>query len=165
MSINWNKMLWIWAIFVSLMFGVVMFYIDPKIDSKDGFGVIALQLSFFIDRGLDIVNSWGVDGANRFKKYIIADYIYAISYVMFFVSLLKVLIEKKKAYRYNFLIFFAILAGLFDWIENSIEIAFISNMQNFSKTLFFLHSVISLLKWLALPIVLIGIFKLIKEKR
>jgi len=67
--------------------------------------------------------------------------------------------------RYNFLVFFAILAGVFDWIENSIEIAFVSNMQNFSKTLFFLHSVISVIKWSALPIVLIGIFMLIFKER
>jgi len=167
MSINWNKMLWIWAIFVSLMFGVVMFYIDPKIDSKDGFGVIALQLSFFTDRAIEVVNSWGIGGADRFKKYIFTDYIYAVSYVLFFVSVLKVLMRKKIASsKYNFFVYFAILAGILDWVENSIEIAFVSNMQNFSGTIFFLHSVISVIKWSALPIVLIGIFTLIfKESK
>jgi len=167
MSINWNKMLRISTIFLFILFSIVIFYVDPMIDGKDGSGVIALQLSFFVDRAIEVVNSWGIGGAYRFKKYIFTDYIYAIAYVLFFVSVLKVLIHKKRASnRYNFFVYFAILAGILDWVENSIEIAFVSNMQNFSEILFFLHSVISVIKWSALPIVLIGIFMLIfKENK
>ena len=165
MSTNWNKILWISTIFLFVMFSIVIFYVDPMIDGKDGSGVIALQLSFFVDRAIEVVNSWDIGGADRFKKYIFTDYIYAIAYVLFFVSVLKVLIHKKRASnRYNFFVYFAILAGILDWVENSIEIAFVSNMQNFSETLFFLHSVISVIKWSALQIVLIGIFKLIFKK-
>jgi len=159
--INYNKILVISAVIMALMFFIVMFYVNPMIDNKDGFGVIKLQLSFFVSKGIDTVNSWGDGGINRFKRYIFVDYIYAVSYVLFFVSILKVLIEKNRAYGYNFLIYIAVLAGLFDWVENSIEIAFISNMQNFSDIVFLLHSIFSLLKWLALPIVSFGIFKII----
>ncbi len=162
MSFSWSKVFLLSAIFFFIMFYTVMFYANPVIDGKDGFGVIKLQLSFFKDIGVEIVNNWGVDGANRFKNYIFTDYIYAINYVLFFVSLIKVLIEKSKMYSYNFLIYIAILAGFFDWIENSIEIFFLSNMQDFSNTLFFLHSIISLIKWITLPIIFIGIVKLYK---
>jgi len=163
--IKWDRIMWSSLIFVSILFGVVMFYINPKIDSKNGIGIIELQLSFFTDEGMRIVHDFGIGGAERFKKYILADYIYAVSYVLFFVSILKMLISRKKAYNYNFFIYIAIFAGIFDWVENSIEIAFLSNMKNFSELIFFLHSVVSLLKWTALPIVLFGIYKLTKESR
>lgn len=160
MVLGWSRMAWVSGIFVSVMFCAVMFYINPLIDGKDGFGVIKLQLSFFKHSGTEIVDSWGLGGINRFKSYIFTDYLYAISYVLFFVSIIKMLIEKSALQHYRILIYIAIAAGIFDWIENSMEVAFVSNMENFSDSLFFIHSIISLLKWLALPIICIGIFRL-----
>ena len=42
MSTNWNKMLWISAIFLFVMFGIVIFYVDSMIDGKGGSGIFAL---------------------------------------------------------------------------------------------------------------------------
>jgi hypothetical protein len=50
--------------------------------------------------------------------------------------------------------------SIFDWIENTLEILFINNHIEFSNTLFFIHSIIASLKWLALPIIVTFIIKL-----
>ena len=45
-------------------------------------------------------------------------------------------------------------------IENTLELLFINNPIEFSNTLFFIHSIIASLKWMALPIIVTFIIKL-----
>ncbi|BAF71893.1 hypothetical protein [Sulfurovum sp. NBC37-1] len=144
-----------------IMAFVVMVIVDPMIDGKDGFGVIALQLSFFINKAKEIVSSWDVEA---FRHLIVFDYIYAFSYMIFFASLISWL-EKEKAQPTSIFPYVAIGAGVFDWIENSLELWFLNDVNAFSPTLFFIHSIFATLKWLALPVIVWMIIRLFRIKR
>lgn len=146
-----------------IMFTVVMFIVNPSIDGKNGMGVIALQLSFDKEVGIEIINSWTQSGIKNFNQFIFTDYIYALCYSIFFASILAVLILKKSKQnilKYKLIVYLPLIAGLFDWIENTLELLFINNSIEFSNILFFLHSIIASFKWIALPIIVTFIIKL-----
>jgi len=56
------------------------------------------------------------------------------------------------------------LAGLLDWVENSLELWFLYDMHAFSATLFWVHSLVASIKWLCLPIMIFGLVKLYGAK-
>jgi hypothetical protein len=137
------------------MFAIVMFYANPLIDGGNGSGLLKLQLAFDKEAGIAIINSWGTSGVDHFNQWIFTDYIYALSYAVFFASLLSILIMKKgkeKLLVYRFVVYLACVAGLLDWVENTMELFFVNNSSGFSSALFFLHSIIATVKWAALPI-------------
>ena len=153
-------------IFMSIMFLIVMFYVNPLIDSKNGMSVISLQLSFEKSTGIEIIQSWGTMGIINFNQLIFADYIYAISYSLFFASLLSFFIIKKgkdKSINYILSIYLAFLAGFFDCVENTMELFFINNYETYSSLLFFIHSIVATIKWGILPIIIIYIIVLISS--
>ncbi len=162
---NSQRLLFTSAIFTIFMFGVVMFIINPSIDGKDGFGVIGLQLAFFKEDAINIISSWGLKGVENFKKYIFTDYLYALGYSIFFSTLIARLIVTKNRLEYGWLIYMVILAGSFDWLENTIEIKFLENPLHFPEELIFFHSIIATWKWMILPIVLVSIFSLIAGEK
>jgi len=140
-----------------VMFTVVMFIANPMIDGKGGLGVVNIQLTFDKTIAQTIVESWGADGIANFNRLIFTDYLYALSYSFFFASLLAWLILKTKRHndkRYVWSIYLAFIAGACDWIENTMELFFINNIQTFPNALYILHSTIALIKWLTLPIAL-----------
>ena len=146
-----------------IMFTVVMFIVNPSIDGKNGMGVIELQLSLNKEVGIEIINSWTQSGIENFNQLIFTDYIYALAYSIFFASILSVLILKKSKQnilKYKLIVYLPFIAGLFDWIENTLELSFINNPIEFSNILFFIHSIIASLKWIALPIIVTFIIKL-----
>jgi len=152
---------------MTVMFFIVMFLVDPAIDGGNGASVIKLQLSFDKDAGREIVNTWGKSGIETFNQWIFTDYIYAISYSVFFASLLSFLILKKG--KENFLVYrigvyLAFVAGLFDWVENTTELFFVNDPSDVSNALFFLHSIVASAKWAAVPIALAYIVVLLTKK-
>lgn len=152
---------------MSIMFVIVMFVVNPSIDGRNGAGVIKLQLSFERESGIKIVNSWGKAGIKNFNQWIVTDYIYALAYSVFFASLLSFLILKKgkgKNFAYKSIVYLAFIAGLLDWIENTIELLFVNNPSQVSNTLFFLHSIVALVKWAAFPIVVACIVVLLTKR-
>lgn len=154
-------------IFMLMMFSIVMFFINPQIDGLNGIGVIKLQLSFNKDAGIEIIESWGASGIANFKRWIFIDYIYALSYSVFFASLLSLLIlqkGKEKSLKYTWVVVLAFIAGALDWIENTMELFFLNNPSGFPDSLFFLHSVIATLKWAAVPIAVIYVVALVTKK-
>jgi hypothetical protein len=143
-----------------IMAFIVMVIVDPMIDGGNGFNVIALQLSFDNTLGEKIVSDWNIEA---FNQWIIMDYIYALSYVIFFSSLI-LWLEKSKNLPSSIVPYIALSAGIFDWIENSLELWFLNHIETFSSTLFFIHSVFATLKWLALPIIIGTIIKLYQKR-
>jgi len=143
-----------------IMAYIVMVIVDPMIDKKNGFSVIALQVSFFKENGLDIISTWDIEA---FKKWIFTDYIYALSYMLFFSSLV-LWLAKIKNTTAGIYPYIAVAAGIFDWIENSLELWFLSNVDTFSPILFFIHSIFSTVKWLILPLFLWGVVQLIRKR-
>lgn len=155
------------GILTAAMFVVVMFLVNPMIDGKDGFEVILLQLAFDKEAGVNILNSWGDSGVSNFNRYIFTDYLYAVSYSIFFASLLSMLIfsaKKEKSIKYTWVVYLAFFAALCDWFENTVELFFIKNMMEFPSTLFFMHSTVSALKWMALPVVIVYIVVLLGKR-
>jgi len=163
-KLNNIKVVMVSGILTAAMFVVVMFLVNPMIDGKDGFEVILLQLAFDKEAGVNILNSWGDSGVSNFNRYIFTDYLYAVSYSIFFASLLSMLIfsaKKEKSIKYTWIVYLAFFAGLCDWFENTVELFFIKNMMEFPSTLFFMHSTVSALKWMALPVVIVYIVVLL----
>jgi hypothetical protein len=154
-------------VFMSIMFVVVMFFVNPLIDGGSGSGVLDLQLSFKKNVGIDIINGWGTSGVDHFNLWIFTDYIYAFSYSLFFASLISYLALKKGKGTFltrNLFVPLAFFSGTLDFIENTMELYFINNPYAFSNTLFFLHSVVALFKWTAVTIVVAYIFVLLTKK-
>jgi hypothetical protein len=154
-------------ILMSIMFVIVMFFVNPSIDGSNGISVIKLQLSFDKEAGIEIINSWGQSGIEQFKQWIFTDYIYAFAYSVFFASLLSFLILKKGKeifLVYKSVVYIAFLAGIFDWVENTIELFFVNNPSDLSNTVFFLHSIVSIMKWAAIPIAVAYIVVLLTKK-
>ena len=162
-----SKLLIISTSITVLMFIVVMFFANPQIDGNNGLGVLQLQVAFDKELGIEIVKSWGVNGTKEFKALIFTDYLYALSYTLTLSSLLASLIYTKNlqnsAYRLSIYLIF--LAGFMDILENSMELAFLTDMQKYSDTLFFIHSLVSSLKWLILPLIFTTIVVLILKKK
>ncbi|WP_422133955.1 hypothetical protein [Endozoicomonas sp. ALD040] len=153
-----NKVLIICSLISTcIMFSIVMFYVNPLIDGKNGFEVIGLQLAFNKSVGIELVRHWGDSGINNFKSLIFTDYIYAVSYSLFFSSLLSFLIfknNKSKHFSYTWVVYLAFLAGILDCIENTIELRFLENTAIFSDDIFLIHSWLAVFKWATLPVIL-----------
>lgn len=150
-----------------IMSSIVMLYVDPAIGGGAGISVIQLQLSFDKSVGQQIVNSWGLAGVANFNKLIVADYIYAFSYALFFASLLSWLILKKgveKIGAFKFAVYFSFFAGFLDWVENTIELLFVNYPDAVSQGLFFVHSIVSTVKWSAIPIAIIYVVLLLNKE-
>ncbi|MCF6208516.1 MAG: hypothetical protein L3J61_03920, partial [Ghiorsea sp.] len=140
---------------------IVMAVAGPLIDDKDGVSIIALQLSFSKEAGESIISTWSIEA---FNKWIVMDYLYALSYMTFFASLI-LYIEKRKGITHSLYPYIAITAGIFDWIENSLELWFLHDTSGFPATLFFIHSILATLKWLAVPIILWYFVKLFRTQK
>ncbi len=161
-----KKVLIGFGVLTGIMYVIVMFIINPMIDSKMGIEVIKLQLSFTTKNAKSIIDGWNEIGQQNFLKYIYTDYIYAFAYSIFLSSLYlnKVLMNNTKIVaKHYFILILPFIAGLFDMIENTIEIFFIKRPNNFSELLFGLHSILASLKWLSLPIIIYYLIKRIKS--
>jgi len=153
-------------IFVLFMFAV-MFYVNPLIDGNDGSGLLRLQLSFNKEAGIEIINNWGNSGIENFKKYIFTDYIYAFAYALFLASLVSFLTLKKGrevSFPCRWVVYLAFAAAILDWVENTMELSFINDPVSYSSSLFFLHSIFAIVKWLAVTIVLAHIVILLAKR-
>jgi len=148
------------ALTTVIMAFIVMVIFDPLVDGKDGLDVIALQLSFSKEAGVGIVSGWNIE---VFQKWILLDYLYALSYMLFFASII-LWLEKEKGVVHSMYAYIAIFAGIFDWIENSLEVWFVHDIEGFSSVLFFVHSIVATLKWLALPLIMWCIVQLYRVK-
>lgn len=152
---------------MSMMFIVVMFFVNPSIDGRTGSSLLWLQLSFDKEAGIKIIRSWGPGGIEKFRQLIFTDYIYASTYSLFSASLISYLAKSKRRKFSRADVFFvctAFSAGILDFIENSMELSFVGNPNAFSGKMFFVHSVIAGLKWSAVVSVVIYVLRLLTKK-
>lgn len=137
------------SIALAVMF-TVMYFVNPLIDGHDGRSLLKLQLAFEKEAGEQIVRGWGESGPNRFNRLIIFDYLYAVAYSFFIAAALSLLVLKHglggKAF-YRRLVYLTFMAGGLDWIENTMEIPFVSNPEGYPGGLFFIHSIVAATKW------------------
>ncbi len=157
-----KRVLIVFGSLTSLMFIIVIFIVNPLIDGKTGMEVIKLQLAFKTDIGKSIIEKWSETGQNNFLKYIYTDFIYAFSYSIFLSSLYLNKLLKNNiqiSAKHIFILSIPILAGIFDMLENTIEIMFIKNPNHFSESFFFIHSILASIKWIAFPVILYFLVK------
>ena len=128
---------------------IMAIIVDPQVSSESNQGLLDLQFSFYKENALNILGLWGEEGIRAFNRFIFIDYLYPISYSIFLSSLLsRSILKLEKPEKNDF--YFVLLpfgAGLFDFIENTMEISFVNNPISFSSELFFLHSIIAVIKW------------------
>lgn len=152
---------------MSMMFIIVMFFVNPSVDGRTGFSLLWLQLSFDKEAGIKIIESWGPGGIEQFRKFIFTDYIYASTYSLFFASLISYLAQSGRGKFSRADVVFvctAFSAGILDFIENAMELSFVGNPDAFSSKMFFLHSTIAGLKWSAVVSVVVYILLLLSKK-
>ena len=138
------------ALFV-VIFVLVMFFVNPAIDGGNGMDLLRLQLAFAKIDGMRIVQAWGETGVRNFRKLIVFDYLYAVSYVLLLVTAIGYFAERCEGKLGRLPIIFtclAVLAGLFDMLENTLEIFFLNDLAGFPSALFFGHSIVAVLKWM-----------------
>jgi len=151
-------------LFMMVMFVFTMYVVNPAIDGQNGSGILALQLAFDKELGLEIISSWGAEGIDAYNRWYFVDYLYAVSYSVFLASLLSFLIfrkNKENSSAAKTIPLIALAAGACDWLENTLEFIFIQNPATFSSHLFFFHSIVAVVKWIAVLIVVISIIYLL----
>ncbi|MDD3591780.1 MAG: hypothetical protein PHO65_04020 [Sulfurovum sp.] len=152
-----GKVLGFFAVVTVIMFYLVMFKVNAEIDHHNGLNVLRLQLAFTLENADTIVREWEGLKAERFVNAMLYDYLYAFCYSFFFASLFAWLLHRRglEDTNYRFGIGIAFTAGVLDWLENSVEILYITHHPSMNEMLFFIHSVAASVKWLSLPVVLV----------
>jgi len=125
-----------------LLFIAVIFLAEPAIKGNTGKGMVSLQLAFTKEHGQEILAVWGTRGMSEFRRWIAADYAYLLAYSVFLAGLLVRAGARPGTVRLAF------LGGALDAIENTMELFFLSLPQKFPAVLFFIHSLLSSMKWL-----------------
>ncbi len=136
-----------------VMFVIAILIVNRGIDGGDGSSILALQLAFDKQLGIEIIERWGAEGRAFYNSWAFTDYIYAACYGLFFASLLAVLSSRagRPDSRLDLIPpLIALSAGFMDCIENGMEQIFVQNPADFSASLFFFHSIITVCKWAAI---------------
>lgn len=132
---------------------VILFFIYPNVDSKFGFSVIQLQLSFDITTAQHIITSWGGRGVFFYVKWLFTGYLLAIAYWLMLTALLikATRIDGKK--QHIMVLLLPTIAAALDIIENTLHLSFLSN-QLTSELNFQILCLTSLAKWTTLGVIL-----------
>ncbi len=138
--------------------GILMFIIDPQLKQLGQFGVLDLEFSDNHSEFTRVMAGWGAEGRSHFLRWLWLDYLYPMAYAMFFYLGLKkylpALLNNKTVIQW--LAGIPLLAGFLDWVENSMEILLVLNMENITKTQLFIHSAAVYSKWtLAVAMILL----------
>lgn len=137
-------------IIVSGISGLILATIMSSISEIKSTEVMLFQLSFTKENALQLIGEWGQKGVESFKRTIWIDYFFIISYSFFLSGSIAVLINRKYESSRNvhfFLFAIPFIAGFCDFIENTLHIVSLSNINNFSEALIFIASIFALVKW------------------
>jgi hypothetical protein len=139
---------------LTVIFALLVFVIvDPYIQGEKGANIVALQCSFDKSHADAVLQTWGSDAAARFNRSIWIDYLFALVYPVAFASWLYFLAGRKGMLSSVYCrssIYIALSAGIFDWIEDSMELWYINKISDLSGDFFFLHSLAAYAKFAAI---------------
>jgi hypothetical protein len=140
--------------------GCFMYYMQlPKVSKY----LLELQFSFKVTRALKIVAIWGSDGIDSYLQNIWLDFIYPLTYGLFFAGFLAFLALRKGAVltkTHAFLCSLPILAIPFDYAENSLHIIMLSAGWIPDENLLLMASIASSIKWFLLALSALSIIYL-----
>jgi len=124
-------------------------------------GVVALELAFSEEAFHRIITQWGAEGVRAYRtSTIYIDCWFPIAYALLLSSLIAVLTVKpgETPSRLQVICFaLPFIAGLFDWVENTLHLVLLRDPSNLSAPLVLLASIAAAIKWglIAVSIVVI----------
>ncbi|MEM1301778.1 MAG: hypothetical protein AAGH17_04275 [Pseudomonadota bacterium] len=121
-------------------------YINPGHEGLINPAQLSLQLSFFEERGLAVIEGWGPGGAERYLDIIWVDILWPFTYGPFFFMLIRTLEGNTWA------AWLPILEGVTNLVETSIEIYWVTQIGTDAQLggAFFFHSCVAAFKWFIL---------------
>ncbi|MHC1605514.1 MAG: hypothetical protein ACXQTP_06065 [Candidatus Methanofastidiosia archaeon] len=132
---------------------IIMFIIFPALDTvrpPESPGPIEFQLVFSKEAFISVIDQWGVEGVQRYVNTLWIDYIFPVAYAIFLSSFIALLTSKlyKKPGSFHIILFILpLIAGVLDWIENTLHLVLLADTSNLSESLIFLASMIASIKW------------------
>ena len=142
----------VWASFLaSLVIIAIFIFLDRGGRPQDSQTPLALQLTFSKDAFLYILEGWGELGIKTYKKILLIDYLFPITYSLFLASSLSYLTIKrdqkwKKLYLFFFTLPFA--STLLDWCENTFHCIFLRAPTDASEQLIKISALCAHTKWI-----------------
>lgn len=147
---------------------ISMAIISSKVKTPVNSGIIKLELAFFKQDFINIMNLIGQSGIEAYKKILYVDFIFPITYSVFLastvVSLKKLqgISQPKKGY-------IVLSAIIFDYIENAFHFKFLANVEDSYPFEFFISALASSIKWAiafyAVFYIVYLLFKILKSKK
>ena len=115
-------------------------------------GILSLQFCTSPEAFLAILEQWGEAGITGYLEHMWLDYLFPAAYAIFFASLIAWLESEKtiSTGRIPPIFFFPLVAGLLDWLENSIHLLILRNLSAVNSLQVFITFLISSTKWLLL---------------
>ena len=128
-------------------------------------GIISIQFCATPETFLAVLGQWGKAGVNGYREHLWMDYLFPAAYAIFFASIISWLDMKKSISTGQIPIFFSfpLVAGLLDWLENTIHLQLLGNPAVINEIMVFSSFVISLTKWLLLFITILYIFSRLQK--
>jgi len=142
----------IWISFLaSLLIIAVFILLDRQGRPQSSQNALALQLNFSKDAFLYILEGWGELGIKTYKKILLIDYLFSITYSLFLASSLSYLtIKRDLKWKKLYLFFFALpfVSAILDWCENTFHFVFLRAPTAASEQLIKISALCAHTKWI-----------------
>ena len=139
---------------ISLLLTVLAFVVFAGFDRARPAGtpgVVALELAFSEEAFRRITTQWGAEGVHAYRtSTIYIDYWFPIAYALLLSSLIAVLTVKPgetPSRRQVTCFALPFIAGLFDWVENTLHLVLLRDPSNLSARLVLVASIAAAIKW------------------
>lgn len=127
-------------------------------------GIFALQLAFTPQRFQFVLEQWGDDAVQHYVTGMWLDYIYPVAYSLALAGLLAWLTSRpnQAPARWQLTLFsLPLIAGLLDWVENSLHLLMLAVLHSSSSpVLVFIASLAAAIKWTFAAISILAILVL-----
>ena len=112
--------------------------------------IFDLQLAFTAEKFQAVLAAWGEQNIASYVNGMWLDYLYSIAYALALASLIAWLTSRPRGepQRWQLLLFsLPFIAGLLDWVENSLHLLMLGVLRAFPSALVFFASLAAAVKW------------------
>jgi len=139
------------VVIFGLLFIISQLSIAMIISSLGPENMLTLQTTFSKEVFKDILEKWGSEGIQTYKKHFYIDFFHPFIYGIFlssFFAFLTAGLRKKSLKLYLVVFLLPLIAGLCDIIENTLHLILLSNIDNLSEIMIWISAAFCNLKWL-----------------
>jgi penicillin amidase len=163
----YHKLTNLWS---ALLFGALAGFLFSRLAAglktlpPDAPSIFDLQLAFTPQRFQFVLEKWGAAGVTNYVTGMWLDYIYAIAYSLALSSLLAWLTARpnQPPARWQLILFsLPFLAGLLDWVENTLHLLMLAVLHSTPFILVFVASLAAATKWTFAAISILAIFSFV----